>query len=122
MSQDTITNERMIGKFDNQFDLVNFAIKMAEYQVQGNRDAREYGDLNNPAIQVLHLIRNADQLEMVEYQLAEAASREQAHKKVESGHSEVLKEEEFLEEEGKRSSNKNKRNRKPTKEGKDKGK
>lgn len=52
------TNEELAGKFKNNFDLVNYAISLAENMIQSGRDPRvRRGDVQNRAMLILEEIR-----------------------------------------------------------------
>lgn len=51
--KETITNEKIRKKFKNQFDLVNYAIKLAENMIKSGRDARVKVESQNRASQLL---------------------------------------------------------------------
>lgn len=48
-----LTNEKISRKFNNQFDLVNYAIKLAENMIKSGRDPRVKIDSQNRALQVM---------------------------------------------------------------------
>ena len=45
--RDPLTNEKIIQKFESQFDLVNYAIRLAENMIHSGRDARVKLDCEN---------------------------------------------------------------------------
>lgn len=52
-----LTNEKLLtGRFKNQFELVNYAIKLAENMIKSGRDTRVKTDINNRAYQILQEI------------------------------------------------------------------
>lgn len=53
---DNLTNEKIKEKYDNQFDLVNYAIKLASEMIQSNRPPRVDMETENPAVLVLEEI------------------------------------------------------------------
>ncbi len=53
----SLTNEEIGKKFVNNFDLVNYAIKLAENMIETGRDARVKSDIQNCAMLVLEEIR-----------------------------------------------------------------
>lgn len=62
--KENLTNERLGGKFTNQFELVNYAIKLAENMVRSGRSPRIKSDIQNPAVIILEeLIQGKDHLE-----------------------------------------------------------
>lgn len=48
-----LTNEHMKQKFKNQFDMVNYAIQLAENMIRSGRDARVKAETQNRALQVI---------------------------------------------------------------------
>ena len=54
--KEKLTNERLGGKFTNQFELVNYAIKLAENMVRSGRAARIKSEIQNPAVIILEEI------------------------------------------------------------------
>lgn len=53
-----LTNEKLSNKFNSQFDLVNYAIKLAANMIQTGREGRVNVDSQSRAIQVLGEILN----------------------------------------------------------------
>lgn len=51
-----LTNENMAKKFKSNFDLVNYAIKLAENMIRTGRDARVKSDVQNRALLILEEI------------------------------------------------------------------
>lgn len=51
--KDPLTNEKIIKKFESQFDLVNYAIRLAENMIYSGRDSRVKVDCQNRALQIL---------------------------------------------------------------------
>lgn len=51
--KDPLTNEKIIKKFVSQFDLVNYAIRLAENMIYSGRDSRVRIDCQNRAMQIL---------------------------------------------------------------------
>lgn len=49
----TFTTENIRKKFLSTFDLVNYAIKLAENMVKSGRAARVQSEVENPAVQVI---------------------------------------------------------------------
>lgn len=54
--RDHLTNEEIRKKFKSQFELVNYAIRLAENMIKTGRDARVKTDAQNRSIQVLEEI------------------------------------------------------------------
>ncbi|QLH35519.1 MAG: hypothetical protein HWD61_04675 [Parachlamydiaceae bacterium] len=60
------TNEVLRKKFKNQFELVSYAISLAENMIITGREARVKTDIQNPAMQVLaEIAAGKDQFEPV---------------------------------------------------------
>ncbi len=49
----SITNEKLLKKFKSQFELVNYAIKLAENMIKTGRDPRVKTEAQNRALQVV---------------------------------------------------------------------
>jgi DNA-directed RNA polymerase subunit omega len=47
------TNEKILKKFKNQFELVNYAIKQADYLIRSGRAPRVQSEIQNPAVIVV---------------------------------------------------------------------
>lgn len=59
-----LTNEKFKDKFKSQFDLVNYAIKLADNMIKTGREGRVRTETNNPALQVLaEIAANKDQFD-----------------------------------------------------------
>jgi hypothetical protein len=68
-----LTNEEIRGKFKSSFDLVNYAIKLAENMIYTGRDARVKSEVQNRAMLILEEINEGkDQFD--EIALAKAAT------------------------------------------------
>lgn len=52
----TFTNEDLSNKFKNNFDLVNYAISLAENMIDSGRDARVKSETQNRAMLILEEI------------------------------------------------------------------
>lgn len=59
---DQITNEELRKRFKNQFELVNYAIKIAENLITTGRAPRVEVDIQNPVIQALKEISSGKDL------------------------------------------------------------
>ena len=63
-----LTNEDMTKKFKSSFELVNYAIQLAENMIKSGRDARVKSDLQNRAMLILEEIHEGkdhfDEIEM----------------------------------------------------------
>jgi hypothetical protein len=53
---DTLTNEKILKKFKSQFELVNYAIRLAENMIHTGRDPRVKTDAQNRALQIVEEI------------------------------------------------------------------
>ncbi len=56
----TFTNEDLTKRFKNNFDLVNYAISLAENMIKTGRDARVKTDTQNRAMQILEEIHQGE--------------------------------------------------------------
>jgi DNA-directed RNA polymerase subunit K/omega len=54
--QDYLTNEELKKKFKSQFELVRYAISLAENMIQSGRESRVDSDIDNRAMQILEEI------------------------------------------------------------------
>lgn len=62
--KDYLTNEKIRKRFHNQFDLVNYAIKLAENMIISGRDPRVKTDSQNRSLQVLtEILHGKDHLD-----------------------------------------------------------
>ncbi len=52
-----LTNEELRKRFDSQFELVNYAIRLAENMIKTGRDTRIKTDVHSKAFQILAEIR-----------------------------------------------------------------
>lgn len=57
-----LTNEEIRKKFKNNFDLVNYAIQLAENMVKTGRDSRVKSDIQNRAMLIIEEIREGKDL------------------------------------------------------------
>jgi DNA-directed RNA polymerase subunit omega len=53
-----LTNEIVTKKFQNQFDLVNYAISVATHLIESGRDTQAHSWTENPALQALDEIES----------------------------------------------------------------
>jgi len=53
MERDKLTNEDVRAKFTNQFDLVNYTIKLAKEMIKSGRQPRGSLKTDNPALQAI---------------------------------------------------------------------
>lgn len=61
-----LTNEKITKKFSSQFELVNYAIKLAENMIVTGRDARVKTNTQNKSLQVLsEILNNKDRFDEV---------------------------------------------------------
>ena len=61
-----LTNEEVVRKFKSSFDLVNYAIALAENMIHTGRDARVKSDIQNRAMLILEEIHvGADKLDEI---------------------------------------------------------
>lgn len=61
-----LTNEKIRKKFKSQFDLVNYAIKLAENMIRTGRDCRVKTDSQSRALQVLsEIMQDKDQFDEI---------------------------------------------------------
>lgn len=66
MEYKELTNEKIRKKFDNQFDLVNYAIKLAENMILTGRDPRVKTDSYNRSLHVLsEIIHDKDRFDEI---------------------------------------------------------
>lgn len=64
MEKERLTNEKLRQKSKSQFELVNYAIKLAEHFIKSGREPQVHSGLKNPALQVLaEIAANQDCLE-----------------------------------------------------------
>lgn len=64
--KDFLTNEKLSKKFKSQFELVNYAIKLAENMIRTGRDPRVKIDVQNRAMQILaEIANNKDQFDEI---------------------------------------------------------
>lgn len=50
---ETLTNEKLLKQFKSQFELVNYAIKLAENMIKTGRDSRVRTTTQNRALQIV---------------------------------------------------------------------
>lgn len=69
--KDQLTNENIKKKFKSQFELVNYAIRLAENMIRTGRDPRVKTDVQNRALQILVEINSGkDQFDEIPVQTA----------------------------------------------------
>lgn len=70
-----LTNEQMTGKFRSNFELVNYAIKLAENMIKTGRDARVKSEIQNRAMLILEEIHEGkDQFDEIKTSASSSAS------------------------------------------------
>lgn len=85
MEKEDLTNEKLSKQFTNQFDLVNYAIKLADNYIKTGRPPRVKVDVENPVIQILAEIEQGkDQLVEIEFEEEEIVIgfEEKTHEKL----------------------------------------
>lgn len=71
-SKESLTNEKLGKRFKNQFDLVNYAIKLAENMIKTGRETRFKTDVQNRALQIIgEISTNKDQFDEIPVQVVE---------------------------------------------------
>lgn len=76
-SKVTFTNEALSKKFKSNFELVNYAIKLAENMIKTGRDARVRSEVQNRAMLILEEISEGkDHFDEVKQAAARAAQAE----------------------------------------------
>ncbi len=71
-----LTNESIRGKFQSNFELVNYAIGLVEVMVKTGRAPRVHIDIENPAVQVIEeILTGKDRFEIDEIEF-EASEKE----------------------------------------------
>lgn len=83
--KDQLTNEKIRKKFASQFDLVNYAIRLAENMIQTGRDPRVKIDSHNRSMQVLTEI-TSDKDRFDEIIVIEQESEQEPRRYEESSH------------------------------------
>ncbi len=64
--KDYLTNEKVAKKFKNQFDMVNYAIKLATNMIQTGRESRVKLDSQNRAMHILtEILQDKDRFDDV---------------------------------------------------------
>ena len=75
-----LTNEKVTRKFKSSFDLVNYAIRLAENMISTGRDARVKSDMQNRAMLILEEIREGkDYLDDLKVAAPVTSSQHQPH-------------------------------------------
>lgn len=80
--KDFLTNEKVAKKFRNQFDLVNYAIRLAENMIRSGRESRVRTDSQNRAMQILgEIINDKDEFdEILDQPIFEDESQQNGYK------------------------------------------
>lgn len=66
MDKEGLTNEKLRKKFKSQFDLVGYAIKLADNMIMSGRGPRVRTETQNPAMQVLaEIAADKDQFDVI---------------------------------------------------------
>ena len=64
--KDYLTNEKISKKFKSQFELVSYAIRLAENMIRTGRDCRIKTDVQNRSMQVLsEILNNKDRFDEI---------------------------------------------------------
>lgn len=64
--KDQLTNEKISKRFASQFELVNYAIRLAENMIYSGRDARVKVDSQNRSLQVVsEIFCNKDRIDEI---------------------------------------------------------
>ena len=75
--KEQLTNEKIRKKFISQFELVNYAIKLAENMIHTGRDPRVKIDSHNRSLQVLtEIINDKDRFDEIIVAEVEAPAQE----------------------------------------------
>lgn len=70
-----LTNEKMSNKFKSGFELVNYAIKLAENMIKTGRDSRVKSDVQNRAMLILEEIyEGKDHLDEIQVSSSSSSS------------------------------------------------
>lgn len=72
--KDRFTNEELARKFKSNFDLVNYAIKLAENMIRTGRDARIKSEVQNKALLVLEeIVQGKDYFDEIKVALPQSS-------------------------------------------------
>jgi DNA-directed RNA polymerase subunit omega len=70
--KDNFTNEKLSKKFVSQFDLVNYAIRLAENMIRTGRDPRVKTEFQNRSMQILaEIAQDKDQFDEIPEDIVE---------------------------------------------------
>ena len=74
--KECLTNEKIRKKFNSQFELVNYAIRLAENMIKSGREPRVKTDSKNRALQILsEILNNKDRFDdIIVSDVSDAAS------------------------------------------------
>ena len=76
-SKEQLTNEKIRKKFASQFELVNYAIRLAENMILTGRDPRVKTDSQNRSLQVLtEILSDKDRFDEIVVQEVQLSSQE----------------------------------------------
>lgn len=82
--KDAFTNEKLSKKFVSQFDLVNYAIRLAENMIKTGRDPRVKMESQNRAMQILaEITQDKDQFDEIPENNIEFEDNTQRHSNAE---------------------------------------
>jgi DNA-directed RNA polymerase subunit omega len=74
-----LTNEEMRSKFKSNFELVNYAIKLAENMIKTGRDARVKSEVQNRAMLILEeILEGKDQFDEIKTSSSTSSEMEEA--------------------------------------------
>lgn len=78
LKKENFTNERLSYKFVSQFDLVNYAIRLAENMIKTGREPRVKTEIQNRAMQILaEIAQDKDQFDEIPDNIVEFEEGEQ---------------------------------------------
>jgi len=77
MDKETLTNEKLRKKFKSQFDLVGYAISLADNMIMSGRGPRGRTETQNPAMQVLaEIAADKDQFDPIVEKIVKSEPQE----------------------------------------------
>lgn len=92
LKKDNLTNEKFSKKFINQFDLVNYAIRLADNMIKSGRGPRVKVEVDNPVVQILAEIdQGKDYLEEIVEIVQIQHEKDESAVKFETGSKEKFK-------------------------------
>ena len=81
--QENLTNEKLIKKFKSQFELVSYAIRLAENMIKTGRDSRVKTDIQNRALQILaEIAENKDRFDDIPSEKPQVAAEPKEYRDV----------------------------------------